>query len=169
VVGRTGSLDTSNVGALKAREAFGAFSRIPASGSQYTWVQGGGRMDAKTGGFDLRAVGAGVLWGLVIMLVGALMQGLAGYASPLTGRTEDVLTLVWQALGPLVGGFVAARRAAGSGWLHGAVAGLALVLSVASVMGVASALPTLAVLLKMAGIGIGVGALGGVAGVNSAR
>ena len=126
-------------------------------------------MDGRTGGFDIRAVGTGVLWGLGVMALGALLHGLVGYASPLSGRTEDVLTLAVQVTGPLLGGFLAARRAAGSGWLHGALAGLTLVLAIAAVMGIGSALPTLAVVLKIAGIGTGVGALGGIVGVNSSR
>lgn len=117
--------------------------------------------------FDPGAVVAGMVWGLVLMLFGGIAQGLFGFGRPLSAGAENVLTWVWQVAGPLLAGFLAARRAAGSGWLHGAVSGAAVVLSLAAVMGVHSALPTLAALLKLAGIGTGAGALGGIAGVNA--
>lgn len=106
--------------------------------------------------FDFRAVGTGVLLGLGILMLGGIIQTMASFNLP----------IVWQVAGSLLGGFLAARRAAGSGWLHGALAGAALMLSVAAVMGVHTALPLLADLLKLAGIGTGLGALGGIAGVN---
>lgn len=122
-----------------------------------------------TPAFDFRAVGAGMLWGLGLMLLGAVVQGIVGYSTPLSGKVENWLAMAWQAVGPMVGGFMAARRAQGSGWLHGMLAGIAVVLSVAAAMGVHTALPTLAAVLKLVGIGGGAGALGGIAGVNSGK
>ncbi|MGE5676341.1 MAG: TIGR04086 family membrane protein [Mycobacterium leprae] len=119
--------------------------------------------------FDLMAVGMGVIWGLVVLIGGALVQTVIGLSSPLSTQTIEILTLVWQILAGLLGGMTAARRADTAGWLHGAVSGAALVLSIAAVMGVAQALPTLAVLLKMAGIGVVAGTVGGIAGVNLGR
>lgn len=116
--------------------------------------------------FDMRAVGSGALWGVVAMLLGSVLQGVLGFRSPLTPGTEAIMSLVWQALGALLGGFLAARRAPGSGWLHGAAAGLTLVLALTAVNGVATALPPLGALAKAGGLSMGVGALGGVAGVN---
>lgn len=118
---------------------------------------------------DLRAVGIGVIWALVVLVLGAFVQALVGLRSPLSESGMQVMTLGWQVLAGLFGGIQAARRAAGSGWLHGALAGAALVLVVAAIMGISSALPGLAALLKMAGIGIGSGAVGGIAGVNLGR
>lgn len=127
--------------------------------------------DDSSGGsaIDLRAVGAGVLWGLVLMVVGAIAQLFMGMNSPLSPEMTEWLALLWQVAGGLLGGFLAARRAASSGWLHGAMAGMALVLSIAAIMGVRAALPTLAALLKMAGIGTGAGLVGGILGVNLGR
>jgi putative membrane protein (TIGR04086 family) len=118
---------------------------------------------------DVRAVGVGVLWGIGILLLGSVLHGLIGFSSPLSAGAEMLLPLFWNALAGLFGGFQAARRAAGSGWLHGALAGVCLVLSMAAVMGVTSALPTMAAVLKFAGIGAGAGILGGIAGVNMGR
>lgn len=115
---------------------------------------------------DLRAVGVGVLWGIGTLLLGSVVQGIIGYN---TQVAEAVLPLMWQALATILGGFQAARRATGSGWLHGATSGLALVLCLAGGMGIASSLPSMALLLKMAGIGAGAGILGGIAGVNLGR
>ncbi|MDB4896999.1 MAG: hypothetical protein JWN15_3261 [Firmicutes bacterium] len=115
---------------------------------------------------DLRAVGVGVLWGIGTLLLGAVVQGIIGHNSQVG---EAVLPLMWQALATLLGGFQAARRATGSGWLHGAISGIVLVLCLAAGMGIASALPSMAILMKMAGIGAGAGILGGIAGVNLGR
>lgn len=120
-------------------------------------------------GFDVRAVGMGVIWGLGILILGSIVQGIVGYSTAMSPQTVEIMNWVWQAAAGLLGGFSSARRAAGAGWLHGAVAGIALVLSVAAIMGVSSALPTLATVLKMAGIGTAAGMAGGIAGVNTAR
>jgi putative membrane protein (TIGR04086 family) len=117
---------------------------------------------------DLAAVGVGMIWGLVVLLAGTLTQGVYGYARPLSPETEATMAFVWHVMAGLAGGFSSARRAAGSGWMHGALAGMALVLSLAAVAGVATALPTLATLLQLAGIGTGAGAVGGIIGVNVA-
>lgn len=119
--------------------------------------------------FDLRSVGRGTLWGLGAMLLGALIQGLVAHSSPLTEQSEAILGMVWQATGALLAGFLAARRAPGSGWLHGATSGLLLVAVLVTINGIATALPAAAALLKAAGLGAGAGALGGVAGVNTRR
>jgi putative membrane protein (TIGR04086 family) len=116
-------------------------------------------------GLDFRAVGIGMIWGLLLMLAGAVIQTVAATASPLSEVTVGVLKFVWQGLGALVGGYMAARRAGSSGWLHGALSGAALVMALAAVMGFDS-LPTLAYVLKSAGIGAGAGILGGVVGVG---
>lgn len=120
-------------------------------------------------GFDLRAVGGGILWGLGVVLAGGVIQGVAGFSTALSPVAEARLAVGLQAAGCLVGGFAAARKASGSGWLHGASAGLGLVLVVAGLMGVASAFPSMAVLARAAALGTAVGALSGIAGVNSTR
>jgi putative membrane protein (TIGR04086 family) len=118
-------------------------------------------------GVDLRAVGSGMVWGLGLMVLGSLSQGVLDFVSPLGPDTGAVMEMVWPAAGALTGGFLAARRAAGTGWLHGVLAGAGLVLCLGTIMGVASGLPTLAWLLKVGGISAGAGVLGGVLGVNS--
>jgi putative membrane protein (TIGR04086 family) len=120
-------------------------------------------------GVDLRAVGTGMVWGLGLMVAGALLQGVVAFVKPLEPATLMVMEWVWPAVASLVGGFLAARRADGAGWLHGALSGAALVLSLGAIIGVASALPTLAWLLKMGGVGAGAGVVGGILGVNTAR
>lgn len=119
--------------------------------------------------FDLRSVGRGTLWGLGAMLAGALLQGAVAHSSPLTEQSEAILGMAWQAAGGLLAGFLAARRAPGSGWLHGGVSGLLLVAILVTVNGIATALPEAGALLKALGLGTGAGALGGVAGVNTRR
>ncbi|MFZ5816656.1 MAG: TIGR04086 family membrane protein [Bacillota bacterium] len=98
--------------------------------------------------FDLSAVGSGILCGLILMLAGALFQGIYAYRSPLSPGAEAVWTYLWQGLGALMAGFQSGRRAAGAGWLHGSMAGAGLALTMALVMGVLTDLPTWAALLK---------------------
>lgn len=126
-------------------------------------------MNAKTDtgpSFQLSAVASGVLWGLILMLAGALLQGIIAYRSPLSPGAEMAGTYTWQALGALVAGFMSGRRAAGSGWLHGSTAGIGLALAAAGVMGVLTSLPTMAAMLKGLGAGAGLGAVAGITGVN---
>jgi putative membrane protein (TIGR04086 family) len=79
----------------------------------------------------------------------------------------SLLALAYRGLAALVGGYVAARRASSWGWVHGAAAGAALVLSLFAVSGVGWSLPLLADLLKVMGVGTLFGSLGGVVGINS--
>jgi putative membrane protein (TIGR04086 family) len=115
---------------------------------------------------DLRAVGMGALWGLAMVGLGAMVQSMATGGTTLSPFMDQAMRYGLQALGGLVGGFMAARRAEGTGWLHGALAGMALILSIGAIMGITTSLPTLAALLKMGGIGAGAGILGGIAGIN---
>jgi putative membrane protein (TIGR04086 family) len=126
-------------------------------------------MNSETGSapaFDLRAVGIGLIWGIGVMMVSATIQAMVVFSSPLSTAMEGIMAMVWQALGAATGGLVAAKRAAGTGWLHGAITGMLLVLLVAALMGVVTALPAAAPLLKMLVISTIAGLLGGVLGVN---
>jgi putative membrane protein (TIGR04086 family) len=125
--------------------------------------------EPRTHSFDLGAIGRGTLLGLGLLLTAGLVQGMVGYGSPFTVQTENILRLVWQTLASLAAGFWSARRAAGAGWLHGGLAGLFVMLGAAFTMGIASALPAILVLAKMAGVGAGGGALAGVLGINLRR
>lgn len=118
-------------------------------------------------GVDLGAVATGMAWGLGLMVLGTLSQGAWAFVKPMDPATVTAMKWVWPAVGSALGGFLAARRAAGTGWLHGALAGAALVLAIGTILGVANGLPTLAWLLKMGGVGAGAGMLGGVLGVNT--
>lgn len=118
---------------------------------------------------NVRAVGAGALWGLALMLMGAIAQGLFAHGTPLSGTLEVVLPMAWRVLGAALAGFLAARRAEGAGWLHGLLAGMLLALALGVVTGVIMELPAIAVLAKWAGLGAGAGLVGGVAGVNLGR
>jgi putative membrane protein (TIGR04086 family) len=118
--------------------------------------------------FDLSAVGAGVLWGLMMMLTGSMLQGVLAYRSPLSPGAETVWTYIWQGLGALLAGYMAGRKAGGSGWLHGGMAGAGLAIVAAVVMGVLTAMPGMAGLMKALGGGAALGALAGILGVNLA-
>ncbi|HYF78077.1 MAG TPA: TIGR04086 family membrane protein [Symbiobacteriaceae bacterium] len=120
-----------------------------------------------TPGLNMRAVGIGMIWGLVLMLGTSLLQTVFSAISPMSEGTLGLLALAYRGLAALVGGYVAARRASSWGWVHGAMAGTALVLSLFAVMGVGWALPTLADFLKVMGVGTLMGSLGGVVGINS--
>lgn len=128
-----------------------------------------GRVRVAAQQLDLRAVGGGILWGLGVALTGGVIQGVISAAVPLDPLTEARLVMGWQAVGCLVGGYLAARSAGRSGWLQGAVAGLGLVLVVAGLMGVGSAFPPGPALARAALLGAAVGALAGMAGVNAGR
>lgn len=120
-----------------------------------------------TPGLNMRAVGMGMIWGLALMVGTSILQAIFAAVSPLSEGTVEVLALAYRGLAALVGGYVAARRATSWGWVHGAMAGTALVLSLFAVMGVGWALPTLADFLKVMGVGTLLGSLGGVVGINS--
>ncbi|HWI66677.1 MAG TPA: TIGR04086 family membrane protein [Symbiobacteriaceae bacterium] len=120
-----------------------------------------------TRGVNLRAVGVGMIWGLGMMVLSLLMQSVVSALSPMSEATVGILALAYKGLGALFGGYIAAKRAAGAGWLHGAIAGTALMLSLLAVMGVAGPLPLLADFLKVVGVGSLLGTLGGVVGVNA--
>lgn len=128
-------------------------------------------MNSRTGtgpAFRPGAVGAGMLWGLAVLLVGALINSVGSSLGAIPpALAETVMPLVWQGVGALVGGYVAGKRAASIGWLHGALAGMAFVLSLAAIMGVGFALPALADLLKVAGVGLGAATVGGMLGVGA--
>lgn len=126
-------------------------------------------MKEESGGgpsLDLSAVGSGVLWGLILMLTGALIQGVMAYRSPLAPGAETFWTYGWQGMGSLLAGFMAGRRAGGSGWMHGGLAGAGLALSIALVMGVLTDLPAMGALLKGLGGAAGLGSVAGIGGVN---
>lgn len=118
---------------------------------------------------DLRAVGGGILWGLGAALAGGVIQGVISATAPLAPLTEARLVGGWQAVGCLVGGFLAARSAGRAGWLQGGAAGLGLVLVVTGLMGIGSAFPAGPALARAALLGTAVGSLAGMIGVNTRR
>lgn len=129
-------------------------------------------MNGETGtgsSFDLSAVGSGVLRGLILMLAGAMVQGILSYRAALSPGAEQMWVYTWQGLGCLLAGFLAGRRAGGAGWLHGSMSGIGLALAAAGVMGVLTALPGMAALMKGMVAGGGLGVLGGIVGVNFSR
>jgi|GEM_PF-3343553 len=119
-----------------------------------------------SGSGTMAAIGSGVLWGLLIMLTGAVIQGVWAYKSPLPPGAEETAMLIWQGLGAVVAGFFAARRAAGAGWLHGGLAGCALAMAATAIMGVLTDLPEMLAFARAVGSGAGLGALAGIAGIN---
>ncbi len=122
--------------------------------------------EATSGSGTLSAIGSGVLCGLLIMLIGAVIQGIWAYRSPLPVGSEQTAMMLWQGLGALVAGFLSGRRAAGAGWLHGGLTGLAMIMAATALMGILTDLPELAAFGKAVGGGTALGALGGIAGVN---
>lgn len=116
--------------------------------------------------FDLGAVGSGILWGLMLMLVGSLVQGVYDYGSPLSPAAGSSWTYAVQGLGGLLAGFRAGRRARGAGLLHGGIAGAGLALIAALMMGVLTELPAMGALFKSMGLGLGLGAVAGITAVN---
>jgi putative membrane protein (TIGR04086 family) len=125
--------------------------------------------DQLSGGISPAAVGRGLLWGLAALVGGGVALGLVGYRTPLDPATEEWLRWGWHSAAALLGGFSAGRRATGSGWMHGALSGAVLVLAVAAIMGIASGFPPAGALLRLLGVAMVAGALGGIAGVNLRR
>lgn len=118
---------------------------------------------------DLSAVGSGVLWGLILLLVGALALGVYDYRLPPSPDSEAMRSLLMQGISAAVAGFYAGRRARRGGVLNGALAGLGLVLSAAMVMGVLTELPGMVGLSKALAVGLPSGAIFGIAAVNLQR
>jgi len=118
-------------------------------------------------GFNLREILIGTGWGLGILMLSGVIQGIVSHGSPISTGLELVLAIIWQGMASLLAGFVAGRRAHVTGWLHGGLSGLFVILAVTTTMGVFTALPTLTALMKMSGIGLVLGAVGGAVGVGS--
>lgn len=130
-------------------------------------MRGSGGEGAPAGaGLDLISVAAGTLAGLVCLTVLGLAQGALGHGYPLSPAGERIGVFLVQGLASLLGGIWSARRAEGSGWLHGALAGFFLATALAGVMGVKDAFPQMLEFLRRAGASTALGALGGVLGVN---
>lgn len=118
---------------------------------------------------DLSAIGSGVLWGLLLMLVSAVLLGIWDFRTAPSPETEAGRTLILQVVAAALSGFRAARQAGRAGVLHGLLAGLGLIAAAVVVVGVLTDLPTLVSLLKGLAAGGGAGALAGIAAVNLGR
>jgi len=118
---------------------------------------------------DLSAIGSGVLWGLLLMLVSAMLLGVWDFRAAPSPETEAGRTIVLQVVAAALSGFRAAWLAGRAGILHGLLAGLGLIASAVVVIGVLTDLPTMVSLLKGFIAGGGAGALAGVAAVNLGR
>lgn len=130
-------------------------------------MRGSGEEGAPPGaGLDLSAVGGGTLAGLVWLTMLGVVQGMIGHGYPLTVSLETLGAALTQGVAAVMGGIWSARRAAGSGWLHGALTGLLFAGAIACVMGIKDAFPALSAFAQRAGAATALGALGGVIGVN---
>lgn len=115
---------------------------------------------------DLSAVVGGVSWALVLLLVGAMAQGVYDYVSALPVAARETGAIVWQALSAALAGFLSGRRASAAGWLHGGLAGVGLAVAGALVVGVLTAFPEPLAFGKAVAVGGALGAAAGAVGVN---
>jgi putative membrane protein (TIGR04086 family) len=118
-------------------------------------------------GIDLGAARFGAVAGLALLVLLSLLQGLLGWFVTLPDLWEQASLWAAQGLSTLAAGIWAARRAEGSGLLHGALAGLSVALVIAAATGVRGALPEWSVLLTRCGLAAALGGLGGIAGLNA--
>ena len=100
-----------------------------------------------------------------VLAAGALAVLLA-----LTPMTERMLPPIVNAVGALsvfAGGFVSGRHSGGIGWLHGGLAGVAYTLAcfVLAALVFPDLLPV-SLLARRLVLGFGIGAVGGMAGIN---
>lgn len=115
---------------------------------------------------DISAVIAGISWALVLLLVGAVAQGVYDHFAGLPLAARGTGAIVWQSLAAALAGFLSGRRASGAGWLHGCLAGVGLAVAGAVVIGVLTAFPEPAAFARAVAAGGAVGAAAGAVGVN---
>lgn len=118
---------------------------------------------------DFPAIGSGVLWGLLLMLVSAVLLGIYDYRAAPSPEVETGRTLVLQVVAAALSGFRAARLAGRSGVLHGLLAGLGVIAAAVVITGILTDLTSLGGLLRAFVAGGGAGALAGVVAVNLGR
>ncbi|BDG60059.1 TIGR04086 family membrane protein [Caldinitratiruptor microaerophilus] len=123
------------------------------------------RSESATGGVAGRAIWDGLVTGLTVMAVCALVLALVAWRLPVTPRTLQVLGVAAQLIGGLAAGFLSGRRAGAAGLVNGLLTGVGLAVLLTLLGGVAASFPAVGALLRRAALLAGVGALGGVAGV----
>lgn len=118
---------------------------------------------------DLTALAAGVLWGLLLLVVSALVLGVLDFRFPPAPQAEAGRTLVVQGVAAGLAGLRAAWVAGRGGFLHGLLAGIALIAAAIVLVGIFRDLPGIAGAVRGLLLGAGAGALAGVAAVNLRR
>ncbi|MEW8977512.1 MAG: TIGR04086 family membrane protein [Symbiobacterium sp.] len=118
---------------------------------------------------DLAALSAGVVWGLLLLVVSALLLGVLDFRFPPSPEAEAGRTLVVQGVAAALAGLRAARAAGRGGFLHGLLAGVAVMAAAIVLVGIFRDLPRLVGIVRGLLIGAGAGAVAGVATVNLRR
>lgn|GEM_PF-4925890 len=118
---------------------------------------------------DLTALAAGVLWGLLLLVVSALVLGVLDFRFPPAPEAEAGRTLVVQGVAAAIAGLRAAWVAGRGGFLHGLLAGIALMAAAIVLVGIFRDLPGLMGTARGLILGAGAGAVAGVATVNLRR
>ncbi len=118
---------------------------------------------------DVGALASGVLWGVMLMVVSALVLGVLDFRYPPEPQAEAARTLVVQGVAAALAGLRAAWVAGRGGFLHGLAAGVALIAAVTVLIGIFRDLPGIVGLARGLLLGAGAGAAAGIAAVNVAR
>lgn len=118
---------------------------------------------------DLTALAAGVLWGLLLLVVSALVLGALDFRFPPEPQAEAGRTLVVQGVAAAVAGLRAAWVAGRGGFLHGLLAGIALIAAAIVLIGIFRDLPGVVGTARGLLLGAGAGAVAGIAAVNLRR
>lgn len=123
---------------------------------------------AKDGGsVKVSAVSRGVVTGLALVLVGAIVFGLLTLNVLAVEKNLTTIASVWAGVSLVIAAITGGRRAGVRGWLNGGLVGLMLVVVL---MGVALVIDRGGIswltVARNVGVGVVVGAVGGTIGVN---
>jgi putative membrane protein (TIGR04086 family) len=113
------------------------------------------------------AVGAGVSVGFIVTLISAGILALILALTPVTEKALAAVVSVMGALSVFAGGFAAARRSGGRGWLHGGVTGCAYAAAcfLVGLIFFPGLMPP-ATLPRRLILGFGIGLIGGITALN---
>ncbi len=120
--------------------------------------------------FSLFFVLKPLLVSLSVTFVSLCLLALGIAFGPVTEKTADICILLVTAFSIFLAGFLSARQKTARGFMHGGIAGLAYVFAAYCIAALAfGSFSPGSSFLKLLLLGIGMGAFGGIVGVNTRR